>query len=117
MTITYNNRSYDVMPDSVYYDFSISATTLEDACDIASFFDGMTGYTFHADSYSNMVVTKRSIVISDSGIVVKVKLRKKTEAEIAREELEALRRAMSDLAETTNKTTTAKINKMLEGVK
>ncbi len=116
MTIIYNDNTYYVREDSIYCDFSIEASTIEDACDILRSFDGMTDYTFNIDEYHNMVVVRRSIVVTDI-IIVRVKLRPKTEAEIAQEELEALRKAMADLAETTNKTTTAKINKILdEGV-
>lgn len=113
MTITYNDKTYTVIPDSVYYDFSISVSTLEEACDVVRSFDGVTDYIFNVDTYTNMIVVKRSIVVGDE-ILVRVKLRKKTEAELAKEELEALRQAMISLAETTNKTTTAKINKILD---
>ena len=113
MTITLNDKTFNVLPDSVYYDFSISATTLEEACEIVRFFDNTTGYTFNITAYGNMVVVKRTIVISDGAITVRIKLREKTGEELAKEELEALRQAMIDLAGTTNKTTTAKINKIL----
>lgn len=119
MTITYNDKTYDVMPNSVYFDFSIMTYSLEEALEIVRAFDGMTDYVFNIGSHSNMVIVKRIISIGNDGIIVKVKLREKTEAELVQEELEALRKAMADLAETTNKTTTAKINKILdtEGVK
>lgn len=119
MTITYNDNTYDVRPDSIYCDFQIDAYTVEHACTILQSFDGMSEYVFNTDAYSNMVILKRSIVVTGSSIIVRVKLREKTQAELAQEELQSLRSAMSDLAETTNKTTTAKINKILnnEGVK
>jgi len=118
MTITFNDKTYDVEPDSIYSDFSIVADSLEDACEIVKSFDGVTDYTFNIDTYTNMVILRRSIAVVDDVITVRVKLREKTEAELAQEELEALRQAMADLATTTNKTTTAKINKILntEGV-
>lgn len=115
MTITYNDNTYEVMPDSVYFDFSVVTYTLEEAVEIVKAFDGMTDYVFNIDTYTNMVVVKRIINIGNDGIIVKVKLRHKTETELIQEELEALRKAMADLAETTNKTTTAKINKILDG--
>lgn len=117
MTITYNGQTYMVSPDSVYYDFSIGAASLEDACEIIQNFSKSMPYTFGAEEYPEMVIVKRIISIEGDDISVKVKLRIKTETELVKEELEALRQAMSDLAETTSKTTTAKINKMLEGVK
>lgn len=118
MTITYNDKTYGVRPDSIYCDFQIDAYTVEHACGILTSFDGMSEYIFNVDSYSNMVIIKRSIVVTDSDIIVRVKLREKTQAELAQAELDSLRKAMSDLAETTNKTTTDKINKILnEGVK
>lgn len=119
MTITYNGNTYTVMDDSIYCDFSIEASTVDIACEILKSFDGMTDYTFNIDEYHNMVILRRSVVVVGDSITVKIKLREKTDAELAQEELEALRQAMADLATTTNKTTTAKINKILntEGVK
>ena len=120
MTITYNDKTYDVRLDSIYCDFQIDAFSVEHACGILTSFDGMSEYVFNLDTYKNMVITKRSIVVTDSDIIVRVRLREKTQGELAQEELDSLRKAMSDLAETTNKTTTAKINKILnndEGVK
>ena len=119
MTITYNGNTYTVMDDSIYCDFSIEANTVDVACEILKSFDGMTDYTFNVDAYHNMVILRRSVVVVGDSITVKIKLREKTDAELAQEELEALRQAMADLATTTNKTTTAKINKILntEGVK
>lgn len=114
MTITYNKQTYEVTPDSIYCDFTVVADTIADACDILSSFDWMTAYTFGVDDYSDMVIVRRTIVVTDSNITVKVKLREKTEAEKAQEELEALRKAMEDLAATTSKTTSAKINDILE---
>lgn len=119
MTISVGTNIYDVEPDSIYSDFSIVANSLENACEIVQSFEGVSDYTFNTDDFFNMVILRRSISIVDDVITVRIKLRDKTEAEIAQEELEALRQAMADLASTTNKTTTAKINKILntEGVK
>lgn len=114
MTITYNKITYEVMPDSIFSDFSIIADSLENACEIVKSFDGMTEYTFNIDDYSNMVIVKRSIVVSDTGVVVKVKARSKSKAEIAQAELDALRQAMLDVADSASKTTASKINNILE---
>lgn len=112
MTLTYNDTTYTVTNDSMYLDISIVVDTLADACTIVENLADMSEYTFHGDSYSNMVVTKRSIIVTDN-IKVRVNLRQKSEKETMKEELESLRTAMEELALTTNKTTTAKINTIL----
>lgn len=112
MTFNYNGVTYNVTDESIYRDFSIEVNTLEEACDIVNAFEGMTAYTFSATDYDNMVITKRTITVAGN-IYVNVKLRKKTQLELMEEELNSLRSAMEDLATTTNKTTTAKINKIL----
>lgn len=112
MTFNYNGVTYLVTDESIYRDFTIEVNTLAEACDIVDAFDGMTSYTFSAANYDNMVVTKRTITVAGN-ILVNVKLRKKTQLELMEEELNELRNAMEDLATTTNRTTTAKINKIL----
>jgi hypothetical protein len=117
MTFTYNGVTYIVTDESIYRDFTILAGSLEEACDIVNALDGMTDYTFSAVDYADMIVYKRTITISDV-IAVNVKLRRKTQMEQMKEELNGLKTAMADLALTTNKTTTDKINKILdEGVR
>lgn len=113
MTITYNDKTYTVTDESVFSDFSILVATLAEACTIVAEFENMGDYIFGKNNYTNMVVSKRSIVITDM-ITVNVKLRQKKKVEIMQEEIDSLRAEMSKLAETTNKTTTAKINKILE---
>lgn len=112
MTFNYNGVAYTVTDDSIYRDFSIEAYTMEEALSLVDAFEGMTDYTFMEEQYSNMVVTKRTIIVTNN-IIVNVQLRKRTQREIAQQELEELRSAMSELALTTNKTTTAKINMLL----
>lgn len=113
MTITHNNKKYDVTSDSIYSDFSIKANTLADACAIVEAFGEMAEYTFGIDVHANMVVVKRIISVTDTGIIVRIKLRRKSDSEAIYEELTSLRQAMADLAETTSKTTTDKINNLL----
>lgn len=115
MTITYNDNSYETTIESIYRDFSIYVNSLEEACELVNAFDGMSDYTFGEVSYTNMVVIKRSIII-ETRIKVKVMLRQKTEAELAKEELVSLRTAMSELAGTVSKTNAAKINKVLSSI-
>ena len=112
MTLNYNGVTYTVTDESIYRDFTIEVNALEEACDLVNTFEGMTAYTFSATDYDNMIVTKRTITVSGN-IYVNVKLRKKSQIELMEEELNDLRNAMEDLALTTNKTTTAKINKIL----
>lgn len=113
MTITYNDNKYDVTSDSIYSDFSIKADSLADACQIVEAFNRVAEYTFGVDAHTDMVVVKRLISVTDSGITVRIKLRKKSDSEAIYEELTSLRQAMADLAKTTTKTTTAKINNLL----
>lgn len=113
MTLEYNGTKYTVTNSSVYTDFSVLVKSLEEACEVVNAFEGMTAYTFSLVEYANMVVLKRMIVIDDDRIVVKVKLRQKSEKETIKEELESLKSAMGEIAQNTNKTTSAKINKLL----
>ncbi len=112
MTFNYNGVTYNVTDESIYRDFTIEVNTLEEACDIVNAFEGMTAYTFSATDYDNMVITKRTITVAGN-ISVNVKLRSKTRLEMMEEELNSLRSDIEDLATTTNKTTTAKINMIL----
>ena len=112
MTFNYNGVTYEVTDESIYRDFTIEVYSLEEACNIVNAFEGMTAYTFSATDYENMTVTKRTITVAGN-IYVNVKLRSKTRMELMEEELNSLRSDMEDLAATTNKTTTAKINKIL----
>lgn len=113
MTLEYNGSTYVTTQDSIYRDISIVVDSLDNACTLVKTFDGMSEYTFANTAYSGMLVTKRNISIGND-IVVSVKLRKKSEKESMQEEIKSLRSAMEELALTTNKTTTAKIKKILE---
>lgn len=111
--LTYNGVDYTTTSESIYRDMSIEVDNLADATSLCESLSNMQSFEFNGDPYDNMVVTKRAIVITDK-ILFKIQLRQKTELEIAREQLTELRNAFSELAQTTNKTTTAKINKILE---
>lgn len=97
MRVTNNGKIYDARPESIYSDISISADTLEEACAILESFESLSGYAFGLIPYTNMVVSKRSIVVVSSSIIVKIKLRKKTELELAQEEIAELRKALQEL--------------------
>lgn len=112
MTLIYNDKEYKVLNTSVYMDILIGTQSLAEACEIVEELADMSSYTFDGVEYTNMVVTKRSIGISDN-TVVNIKLRKKTEKEAMKEEITTLRKSLEELALTTNKTTTAKIQKIL----
>ncbi len=111
--LTYNGVDYTTTSESIYRDMSIEVDNLADATSLCEALSNMQSFEFNGDSYDNMVVTKRAIVITDK-IMFKIQLRQKTELEITKEELSSLRLAMEELAQTTSKTTTAKINKILE---
>lgn len=112
MILEYNGKTYYALDTSIYTDFSIQVSSLEEACEVVTEFDGMTEYVFNLIPHANLVVDRRTIIITDR-IIVKVKLREKSNNELVKEELETLKSAMVDLAQTTNKTTTAKINTIL----
>lgn len=114
MTFDYNGKTYTVTDSSTYFDITVEVDTLDDACTIVNEFEGMTNYTFSKRDYTDMVVTKRTITIGGN-IFVNVKLRKKTQVETMQEEIINLRTSLEELALSTNKTTTAKINKILAG--
>lgn len=113
MTLTYNGTDYTVSDNSIYRDITIEVDSLSDAVTLVESLDGMSEYTFNNVSHSGMVVIRRSITI-DGDILVNVKLRKKSHNETLQEEIDTLRNAMQELSLTTNKTTTAKIKKILE---
>jgi len=117
MTLEYNGKSYDVTGESIYRDFLLIAGSVEEGCRIVAELEGMTDYVFNLTPYSNMVVVKRAIVVTDTGTTVRVILRQKTDAELARAELNALRSDLESFAASASKTNAAKINKILaEGV-
>lgn len=97
MRVTNNSKIYDARPESIYSDISISANTLEEACAILESFESLSNYAFGLVPYTNMVVSKRSIVVVSNSIIVKIKLRKKTELELAQEEIAELRKALQEL--------------------
>lgn len=113
MTLTYNGVDYAVTDDSIYRDITINVSDLTEACALVGALDGMTNYTFSANEYTDMSITKMTIIIVGD-ISVNVKLRKRSKTELVQDELESLRSAMQELAASTNKTTTAKINKILQ---
>lgn len=113
MTFEYNGNTYEVTRESIYRDFGINTYTLEDGCRILNELDGMTDYVFNLVPYSDMVVTKRAIVVTDDGITVRVILRHKTEAELAKKELDDLRSDIEAFASTASKTNAAKLNNIL----
>jgi cell division protein ZapA (FtsZ GTPase activity inhibitor) len=115
MTITYNGKNYYVTGESIYKDFSIIADSLDDAVSILTELDGISTYIFNDVEYTDMVVTKRTITVART-ITVGVTLRPKTEAEKAKEELETLRQAISELSGSVSKANATKIQTMLKGV-
>ena len=60
-----------------------------------------------------MVLIKRTITVTDVNVIVSVMLRHKTQTEIAQEEIESLRQALSDLSGSVSKANAAKIQNIL----
>lgn len=111
--LIFNGTEYQTNDESIYSDIGFTVADLAEAESLCNALASMDKYTFNGEEYVGMVVSKRIIIITDT-IVVKVKLREKTDLERAREEISSLRTAMEELALSTNKTTTAKINKILD---
>lgn len=97
MTFTYNGTTYTVDQDSTYKDIIIPASSLEQACTIATAVQGMTSYTFNVKNYTNMVVKKVAIVIEGSNHKVVVYLREKTDLEVANAKIQAMYDAIQDV--------------------
>lgn len=112
MTITYNDKTYAVTGESIYSDFAIIANDLDEAVEILTEFDGISTYTFNETECDNMVLIKRTITVTDA-ITVSVMLRHKSQTEIAQEEIESLRQALSDLSGSVSKANAAKIQNIL----
>ena len=112
MTITYNDKTYTVTGESIYSDFAIVVQDMDAAAATLAEFDGISTYTFNETEYSNMVLIKRTITVTDI-ITVSVMLRHKTQTEIAQEEIESLRQALSDLSGSVSKANAIKIQNIL----
>ncbi len=118
MTIVYNEKIYAVIGESIYSDFAIIAKNLDEAVKILTEFDGISTYIFNDTEHDNMVLMKRSITVTTDNIIVSIMLRHKTQTEIAQEELESLRQALSELSGSVSDTNAAKIQNILtKGVK
>ena len=113
MILEYNYKTYVVTEESIYRDFSVVAFDFDEACSIAEEFYNMSSYTFNLIPYTDMIVVKRTITITDSKVTVGVRLREKTAEEKAVEELQTLRSDIEDFAATASKTNAAKINAIL----
>lgn len=113
MTITYNDKTYAVTGESIYSDFAIVVKDIDEAVAVLTEFDGISTYTFNETECDNMVLMKRTITVTDVNTVVSVMLRHKTQTEMAREELEALRQALSGLSGSVSKANATKIQNIL----
>ncbi len=112
MTITYNDKTYTVTGESIYSDFAIVANDLDEAVEILTEFDGISTYIFNEVEHDNMVLIKRTIAVTDV-ITVGITLRHKTQTEVAQEEIESLRQALSDLSGSVSKANATKIQSIL----
>lgn len=114
MTVEHNGFKYNATLESVFFDFSIKVVGLEDACAIIREMEKMDRYKFGEIEHTDMVVTKRTIVMDANGVTARIVLREKTEAEKVREELEALKADISTLVKTSSKSDAAKFTSILE---
>ena len=112
MTITYNDKTYTVTGESIYSDFAIVVKDIDEAVAVLTEFDGISTYTFNETECDNMVLIKRTITVTDV-ITVSVMLRHKSQTEIAQEEIESLRQALSDLSGSVSKANATKIQNIL----
>ena len=113
MTITYNDKTYAVTGESIYSDFAIVVKDIDEAVAMLAEFDGISTYIFNEVEHDNMVLIKRTITVTDVNVIVSVMLRHKTQTEIAQEEIESLRQALSDLSGSVSKANAAKIQTIL----
>ena len=113
MTITYNDKTYTVTGESIYSDFAIVVKDIDEAVAVLTEFDGISTYIFNEAEHDNMVLVKRTITITTNVITVGIMLRHKTQTEIAQEEIESLRQALSDLSGSVSKANAAKIQTIL----
>ena len=112
MTITYNDKTYTVTGESIYSDFAIVVKDMDEAVATLAEFDGISTYIFNETECDNMVLIKRTITVTDV-ITVSVVLRHKSQTEIAQEEIESLRQALSDLSGSVSKANATKIQNIL----
>ena len=112
MTITYNEKTYAVTGESIYSDFAIVVKDIDEAVSILAEFNGISTYIFNEAERDNMVLIKRTITVTDV-ITVSVMLRHKSQTEIAQEEIESLRQALSDLSGSVSKANATKIQNIL----
>lgn len=112
MTITYNDTTYTVTGESIYSDFAIVVKDIDEAVAVLTEFGGISTYTFNEVEHDNMVLIKRTITVTDV-IAVGIMLRHKTQTEMAQEELEALRQALSDLSGSVSNANATKIQNIL----
>ena len=113
MDLIYNDTTYITSDGSMFEDITIPVESLDEACGVVNALNGMNSFSLNGIEYTNMTVIRQTITITGE-FRVNIKLRKKSEKEIMQEEIDALRTAMAELATTTNKTTSAKINKILQ---
>ena len=113
MTITYNEKTYAVTGESIYSDFAIVVKDMDEAVATLAEFDGISTYIFNEAEHDNMVLIKRTITVTDVNTVVSVMLRHKSQTEIAQEEIESLRQALSDLSGSVSKANATKIQNIL----
>ena len=113
MVLVYNDKSYEVTDESMYLDFGIEAESLGEACLIAEELDGMSDYNFNLIDCTNMVVTRRAIIMTEDAITVRIRLREKTELEIVKGELETLREEIKQFASTASKSNAEALSKIL----
>lgn len=118
MQLIYDDKKYRVTDESVYFDFSVTVESMDEACNLVDEFCGMSDYSFNEVSYTDMVVTRRGITLENDMITVNVRLRQKTPEELLRDELESLRSELKTIAESASKSDASRINALLEkGVK
>lgn len=77
MTLIYNDIPYEVTAESIYCDFGIRVSTIEEACTIINDLADMETYTFNSTDYENMTIKKRMIVLDENGITVRIVMKQK----------------------------------------
>ena len=98
MILEYNSKQYVVTDDSIYTDFSIVVSGLDEAVSVVNELSNMTSYTFDIQTNcANMIAKKVAIVIEGGVTAVRMQFRPQTDLERTRAEIEEMRSAIQEI--------------------
>ena len=77
MTVAFKGNAYNVTDESVYCDFIIPVTTINEGVGIITDIEDVKDYTFNLIDYNDMTLKKRMLVLDNNGVSVKVSYMRK----------------------------------------